>query len=161
MRSTFHELRTNPAGRSYMFPDVAYETCRAQASASVCDRVREATRAADADKCKGAGDLEAWCRAVITLDESVCAKAKEKKGCQKGIEASSAFAKGLKVLAESGSTRDQAFAKAALGDADACTAFVQNAVAACTDFAMPPPTKTPPAKATAVPSPSRTITTRQ
>jgi hypothetical protein len=153
MRSTYHELRTNPAGRSYMFPDVAYDACRAQMSASVCDHIREATRAGDADKCKGAGDLEMWCRAVITLDESLCAKAKEKKGCQKGIEASRAFAKGLKALAESGSERDQAFAKAALGEAEACTAFVKGAVAACTDFAMPQPTKTPASKATSGPSP--------
>jgi hypothetical protein len=159
-RSTFHELRTNPTGRSYMFPDVADEACRAQTSSSVCDRLREATHSGDAEKCKGAGDQEAWCRAVITLDESVCAKAKEQKGCQKGIEASRMFAKGLKALAESGPPREQAFAKAALGDAEACTAFAEAAVGACTGVIVPAPTKTP-VKPTAVPSPSRTITTRQ
>jgi len=149
-RSVFHELRTNPNGRSFMFPDLKYEMCRTDPKlAPFCDRLRDAARSGDPSKCKGTGDQEAGCRAAIALDESLCGKT---EGCKKAIEANRVFAKGLKALAESGPARERALAKAALGDADACTSFAEATARICSDLAAP---KTPTSKATTVPAPSR------
>ena len=160
LRSIFHELRTNPTGRSFMFPDAKYEICRAQLPASTCDHLRDAARSGDPNECTGAGDQEVYCRASITFNESSCEKSKEPKGCRKAIEANRVLAKGLKALAASGPPREQAFAKAALGDADACTAFAQAAVGVCSDAMAPSPINTPAVKTTAVPVPSRSAPTR-
>lgn len=153
--SVLHELRTNPKGRSFVFPDAKYEMCRTQPNfAPLCDRLRDAARSGDAEKCAGMGDQEAYCRAMITLDKSHCEKAKDHAGCMKVIEANELFAKGLKGLAEDGPPRERAFAKAALGDADACKSFAQAATASCASQAAPTGAA---AATTAVPAPSRDV----
>jgi hypothetical protein len=151
LRSILHELRTNPKGRSFVFPDVKYEMCRTDPElAPICDRLRDAARSGDPDKCAGIGDEEASCRAMITLDASRCGKGKDLFGCRKVIEANQLFAKGLKGLAESGPARERAFAKAALGEADACKPFVQATMGSC-----PGPTPVTGASVTTTTVPSR------
>ncbi len=152
LRSVFHELRTNPQSRSFMFPDFKYERCRAEPKiARFCDRLRDAARSGDPSKCSGTGDEEIDCRAELTLDESLCEKAKDKQGCRKGIEFNRLFANGLQAIADSGPAREQALAKAALGDAEACVPFAKNAVEACPAL-VSPPTRTPAPKRTSVPA---------
>ena len=132
LRSVFHEMRTNPQGRAFMFPDAKYEMCMADPKYKpICDRLRDAFRSGDAKQCSGTGDQEIACRAAITLDKSLCAKSEDPHGCNKAIEASAVFTKGLQALAASGPAREQALAKAALGEADACEAFARAAVGSC------------------------------
>lgn len=152
LRSIFHELRTNPHGRSFMFPDAKYEMCRADPKrARICDRLREAMRSGDPGACAGTGVEEPSCRAALTLDESWCAEAQDPEGCRKGIEASRVFAPGLEALAASGPAREAALAKAALGDTDACTSFAAAAVGYCSDLTAVP-AASPSVEATKVPA---------
>jgi hypothetical protein len=133
LRGVFHELRANPQGRSYVFPDVKYEMCRSDPKlAPICDRLRDAARSGDPNECTGTGSQETDCRAALKLDPSLCEKAEDPDGCRKGIEFNRVFAPGLRALADSGPPREQALAKAALGDADACTPFAEAAVGSCT-----------------------------
>jgi hypothetical protein len=140
-----------------MFPDFKYEMCRTDPKlAPFCDRLRQAARSGDPDECTGTGDQESGCRAALLLDESRCGKT---EGCKKAIEANRVFSKGLKALAESGPPRERALAKAALGDADACTSFAEAAVGVCSDLTSP---KTSPvAKTTTVPAPSPSAPARK
>ncbi len=139
-RAVFHELRTNPQGRAFMFPDYKYQACRAEPKvASICDRWRAAARTGDPNQCTGMGEWETECRAELTLDESLCPKTPEPEGCKKAIAAGRAFANGLKSVAQSGSPRDRALAKAALGEQDACAPFAEAAVGNCESPPVPPP----------------------
>jgi hypothetical protein len=138
-----------------MFPDVKYEMCRTDPKlAPICDRLRDAARSGDPNECAGTGDEETSCRAALTLDKSLCVKAKDKYGCEKAIDANLVFAKGLKALAESGPPREQAFAKAALGDPDACAPFAKVAVTSCPGLTSTS-VRSPVAVTTSVPAPSR------
>jgi hypothetical protein len=155
--SILHELRTNPQGRSFMFPDIKYQMCRADPDvAPICDRLRDALRSGDPKKCAGIGSEEATCRAMVSLDKSLCGKGDDRFGCTKAIEAGVVFSKGLKSLAESGPPRERALAKAALGEADACESFARAALEDC-----PAPTTTSTTNAavptTTVPTPSRDV----
>lgn len=155
LRGVYHELRTNPQGRAFTFPDVKYEMCKSDRKlAPVCDRLRDAARSGDPNECAGTGSQETDCRAAITLDESRCAKAEDPHGCRKGIEFNRVFAKGLQALAESGPEREQALAKAALGDADACTKFAQAALGFCAEV-IATSTSSPAAKTSPAPAKSR------
>ncbi len=148
LRSVLHELRTNPQGRSFMFPPAKYEMCQTDPELKpFCDRLRDAARSGNPNECGGTGDQEISCRAALTLDKSLCAEAKDPDGCKKAIEASELFGKGLKALAESGPARERALAKAALGEADACASFARAAVGSC-----PGPTAGP--TSTARPTPA-------
>lgn len=138
-RSIFHELRTYPTGRSFMFDDLDWEGCYYMniGPTTACDAFRDALRSADAKKCAAAGDGQSICRAFVTLDKSLCrarGKLKElgaEEGCRKAIESRAFLAKGLKAVAESGPAREREFAKAALGQADACASFARTALEAC------------------------------
>ncbi len=152
-RAVFHELRTNPQGRSFMFPDSKYQACRTHPEiASICDRWRTAARSGDPNECTGMGEMETECRAELTLNDSLCAKTQEPEGCKKAIEANRVYAKGLKSVAESGPPRDRILAKAALGEQDACAPFVEAALGFC---ASPPSLGTPAVATTTRPAPSR------
>jgi hypothetical protein len=154
--ATFHELRTNPQGRAFMFPDFKYEMCRTEPKlAATCDRMRDALRSGDTSKCAGMGAGESDCRAMIKLDKSLCGKGGDDLwGCRKAIEANEQLAKGLKGIAESGPPRERAFAKAALGEADACKPFAQAAMASC---AAPTAASGASVTSTTVPAPSRDV----
>ena len=149
VRSVFHELRVNPKGRGFLMPDEDYENCRRELPkqsmpASFCDEFRAAARAGDPSKCpKGKIDgSDSWCRAIVSLDKSQCMaigkiedKEQGKAACEKIIDRNKQFAKGLDELAKSGSPLEQALAKAALGQADACKPLEADAMKACADQA--------------------------
>ena len=170
MRSIFHEIRTYPQGRAFMFNDIQFEGCRDfEPTASHCDRFRAAARAGDASKCDALGEFQSNCRALIKLDKSLCTAPKIeglkgpdqdtdalRKDCERQVESMAIYAKGLKAVAESGSPLEQQVAKAALQEPDACDSFAAAAVKACIAKATPkpspsgtepaaPPQKTPPA----------------
>lgn len=155
LRGVFHELRVNPQGRSFMFPDVKYEMCRADKElAPICDRLRDAARSGDPQACAGTGSQETNCRAALGLDPSLCEKAEDPHGCRKGVELNRVFAKGIKALAESGPAREQTFAKAALGEDDACAPFAKAAAESCAGV-VSTSTSSPVAKTTPAPVKSR------
>lgn len=155
MRSTFHELRAYPNGRAFMFNDVQLEGCKEfKPTASHCERFRAAARAGDASKCDGLGEFQSNCRALITLDKSLCTAPKvEEKGadqqdtdnlredCERQVESMKIYADGMRAVAESGSPLEQRLAKAALQQADACAPFADAALKAC--IAKPTQPETP------------------
>lgn len=175
----FHELRNYPKGRSFMFTEIDWRDCRGVSvmPPGVCDGIRDALRAGDEKACAKAGDAESLCRAYMTLDKSLCRvsgklatatfampdpkegepatinlKEAAEGGCRERIDSRGFLAKGLKELAESGPPRERALAKAALGDAAACTSLAAPALEACGSRAAgaaalaapPPPTAAPP-----------------
>lgn len=152
-QSTFHELRTNPKGRGFMFNDVQFESCNNfEPLKPYCKTFREAARAGDAGKCAGLGEVASMCKALITMDKSLCqapkggafeGKDKSKpdsgtyaqdmaKDCVQQIEKMADYGKGLKALAESSSPIESELAKAALGQADACSSWAKAAMPKCT-----------------------------
>jgi hypothetical protein len=152
MRAIFHELRTYPKGRSFMFDDLDWEQCQSISGLppKACDAFRDALRSADATKCAATGEGQSICRAFIRLDASLCGAmpgaqrrlsegthAKSDKGfrfeegCKKAIESKKFLAQGLNALAESGPPRERELAKAALGRDGACAAYVQPALQLC------------------------------
>ena len=149
-RSIFHELRTYPNGRAFMFNDVQFEDCgNFKALAPYCESFRAAARAGDASKCEALGELQSNCRAQITLDKSLCTAPKGEnfqghdkgssktygdnmaKDCESQVESMAIYTKGMKAVAESGSPLDRQLAKAALGEADACAPSAQAAMKTC------------------------------
>lgn len=151
--SVFEELRANPKGRGFLFPDYEYEKCRAdKRTASFCDALREATRTGDPDKCP-AGLMHSFCRAFVSLDEAACDRISEtepenldgaKRECKMQVRRFLPYAKGLKGMAESTSSPQREFAKAALGEADACASFEKKAMETCLAIApAPAPQGTP------------------
>ncbi len=161
MRSIFHELRTYPNGRSFMFDDVKLEECHADPRvASICDNFRKALRSGDASQCSAAGELQGVCRAFIKLDKSLCsAQGKDSKeiveDCKNTIDRKGFYAKGLKDLAESAPARERTLAKAALGQADACDSYMQAGTDTCVGMeATPAAGGPPPTPLPIAPSPS-------
>jgi hypothetical protein len=149
-QAIFHELRTYPNSRSFMFDDLQWEECHHPSLApALCDSFRQAMRSGDAKDCAQTGDFEPICRAYIGLDASLCrvqGKLQGLKGgadkgygvddgfddiCKKTIESRAFLAQGLKVLAQSGPPRERELAKAALGQADACASYAQSAMEGC------------------------------
>lgn len=148
MRSVFHELRTYPRGRSFLFDDVDWRGCRSVPllASRFCDPFRTALRSGDPKNCAATGAGESICRAYMNLDPSLCRlhgalKAAVSVGalvgvdfldaCARAIESRAFLAQGLQGLAESGPPREREFAKAALGDPEACASWRQAAMAMC------------------------------
>ena len=163
MRAIFHELRTYPQGRSFMFDEQDWaemQPLRARIPAAF-DALRAATRSGDVAQCEQAGDMRSICRAYVTLDASQCRaegdlaagkiellvrkegdspadlKFAIEDGCRQTIESRAFLAPGLKALAESGPPRERVLAKAALGDGAACATYEQAALDACIEQAQP------------------------
>ncbi|MEO8601501.1 MAG: hypothetical protein ABI629_02885 [bacterium] len=153
----FHELRKAP-GRPFVTV-VELEECRASKEmAPSCDAIAEAFRSGNPNKCPG-GAFQSMCQAAVSLDPSFCRgsgpKADEQiKRCQQHIEEDRMRTKGLKVIAESGQGLDQQFAKAALGEADACAEQSAIAMTACTSGATASAAKEPAAKTPAPQEPA-------
>lgn len=73
-RAAFHELRSYPNGKSFMFDDRKFEECKQNAlMAPVCETLRKAFRAGDPKQCVLNADFEAICRADKDLDAAKCA----------------------------------------------------------------------------------------
>jgi hypothetical protein len=149
-RSIFHEWRAYPNGRAFMFNDVQFEDCRNfKAFEPYCEAFRAAARAGDASKCTAVGEFQSLCRALITLDKSLCSAPKGKefqgrdkgnsqtwaeevaKDCERQVESMALYPKGMKAVADSGAPLDRQLAKAALGQPDACAPSVDHAIEAC------------------------------
>lgn len=153
-RAIFHELRTYPKGSSFFLDDAEWEEWQPMrpVAGDAMDALRAALRAGDIGACTKAGDLSSVCQAYMKLDPSLCTvtgklataqvelpsrgvtvdvKSGLEEGCKQNIKSRAFLAKGLKGLAESGPTRERAFAKAALGDAEACAVFAKGVVDAC------------------------------
>lgn len=143
-RERFHELRT-VKGRSFLMTDQDYKSCRQDKTlAPFCDALREAARSADPNKCPK-GMIEGFCRGLVSMDKSQCAgvgtiedSEQGKAACEKIIDRNKPYAQGLKELAQSGAEPDRDFAKAALGQSDACKALGAKAMQACEEIAAPP-----------------------
>lgn len=141
VRYMLDEAKTYPDGRSYMFEN--YGQCRGSAMAAKCDQLREALRTKDAAKCAGTGELETICRAFITLDPAQCGTPKPDgkdlaSDCKRDIERKAWLANGVKAAASSAPPRERAFAKAALGEANACAPFVEQAMDVCVASSLQP-----------------------
>ncbi len=63
-RAQFHEMRTYPNGRSYMFDDRKYQECKQSGGMPlvVCDALRKALREGDPAACAMQADFVALCR---------------------------------------------------------------------------------------------------
>jgi hypothetical protein len=175
-RSSFHELRVNPKGRGFLMGDAQMEACRSfPGTAPYCEKFRAAALAGDDSACADFGEIASLCRALITLDKSLC-KAPQGElfegsdegqsqtygaamaaDCVKQVQRGEVYAKGLKSLAESGPARERVLARAALGQDDACEMLEKAAVDKCAsmpglggappsgDKAPPPAPEEPPA----------------
>ncbi len=154
-RSIYHELRTYPKGRSFLFDEVDWDAFGFPALPTASrEAFRKAMRSGDVKDCAQTGDLQSMCRAYIGLDESLCRvggklgqveieltgkqeKEKVKVGrelearCKEVIKSRAFLAKGLKEIAESGLPPENEFAKAALGQPEACASFTQAVMDAC------------------------------
>ena len=165
--SMFHEVRTSPKGRAFLFDEAMVQECRqAPALAPFCEAFRDALRSANANDCAQSGPFASVCRAYIALDPSLCrVTAPEVEGldkdCRQQIANKGMFAKGLKAIAASGAGRYRSFARAAMGDRDACKAFATAVKDACVAAGQPPtpaaeaprtPAATPAAPATGAPA---------
>jgi hypothetical protein len=171
LQAMFHELRTYPKGRSFMFTGMDYKQCMDR---SVCDALRDALRSGDPKKCAQVGDGESICLAFMNLDKSLCripegakggGEQKEDEGgveelCRQTIESRAFLAQGLEALAESGEPRHRELARAALGREDACTSLARAAMDTCMEFIAPvadePAAAPTPAKPVADPPVSET-----
>jgi hypothetical protein len=149
VQAIYHELRAAKPSRMFLFSDVEWQECKKNPAtgAAVCDAFREAIQSGDAAKCASAGDLEPMCRAFLALDPSLCRFSPEvesrmkkdmgkegpsvEESCKAKIESQKFLAKDLPALATSGPPRERAFAKAALGEADACAPFIETAIQQC------------------------------
>lgn len=133
--STFEELRRDPDGRSFVFPDASYAQCSSDPELSpFCDGIREAANSNDPSKCPS-GMLEKFCQALVSVDRSICKQIVEPEGadkeCERQVAKLAPYATGLKKLAASGPQPLRTFANAALGDKDACSILVDKATGAC------------------------------
>lgn len=176
--AAFHELRAYPNKRTFMLDEIDWQECRGvPALTKFCDSLRQALRSGDPKDCAQTGDGESICLAYMKLDKSLChvtgklaevefalpdrkpgepAKIKVKdvadESCRQKIDERTFLAKGLKELAESGPPREREFAKAALGQADACASFVQPAVELCVNAGTAAPGKGAPIRSPGVKS---------
>jgi len=161
-RSVFHELRANPKGRGFVFSEAEYQHCRAEMPLKVCEKMRNAVTSGDPSKCDGqwldktdgrAPGMEkarvedmstlctAFCRALVSADKSLCRQLKDPemmRRCESQIEDKVVFARGLKDIAATGKPPERDFARAALGEADACKAMMQTAVDKCLERSFTP-----------------------
>ena len=133
--AAFHELRANPKGRGFLMTPEEMKNCRREPEmAPYCDQIRVAALAGDPKQCPP-GTMEKVCQAYISLDKKDCdvlsAYEGEQEECVKQIERKLGFAKGLPELAKSGSERERALARAALGKADACGGYQKKATEVC------------------------------
>lgn len=157
----FHDLRANPKGRGFVFPE--FQNCASDPNlAKYCKGLREAAMSGDPDKCPK-GPVEGTCRALISLDPAMCDKLPKDdngdgldrvRGCKERIAEYQPRAKGLKELAESGPEADRPLAKAALGQKDACAAYEKKAMDVCGKGIPPVPPTTAP---TVAPTPKITL----
>ena len=143
----FRALRDHPRGRAFMFEDYDREECGGLdiVTAAECDAFQVAARAGDPALCVAAGLVEPICRAFIALDPSLCrvddAKLQRlgvEQDCRKAIETRGFLRVGLQALGQSGREREAAFARATLGDQDACAPFIAAAVKTCIASDGPP-----------------------
>lgn len=156
-QAIFHELRTEPKKRTFMFTEQDWQQCRGIKEAQgFCDGLRAALQSGNVDECTKAGDGEGICRAYMTLDKEKCAVTgalaevtfslpDRKEGepesykvgdiaaedCRNRIDSRAFLAQGLEALAASGPKREQILARAALKQPDACAPRVEEAVADC------------------------------
>ena len=113
-----------------MFTDDDYAACKTvKEMAPFCDSLRAAFRAGDADKCPGT--FPNTCHAVIRGDASLC-KGPEAEDCKREVKRVGTLGGGLKKMAETGTGIDREFAKAALGEKDACESLAGAANDICT-----------------------------
>jgi hypothetical protein len=145
-RATYAVLR-QPEKPVSILGDVQFENCRANKElAESCEALRTATRTGNAAKCPK-GNLGVYCRAAIALDPSLCRftgpnPEGQQRDCQETIKKLKVLAPGLQELAKSGPPPHRYFAKAALGEADACAPLEQKVTDACIDK-LKEPTKAP------------------
>lgn len=157
LRAIFHELRTYPGKPTYMFTDLDWQLCRNNPDfTEACDKLRAALRSGNEKECAGIGIGEPLCRAAFSGDKAKCdlkvvvaksevARPDPKQGepktlnvaemiagdCHEKLETRAWLKDGLKQLAESAPPQERALARAALGQADACSELVDQAVARC------------------------------
>ena len=144
MWSVFHEARNYPKGHSYFFGEAMVDDCKiAKPAGAQCDEFIAALRSGDSEACAKAGTLAPLCRAYLALDPSLCQAPPGLDGldedCRREIAEKAPFAKGLKEVAASGTGRQRAFAKAAMGDRRACDEFAKPAKEACVAAGQPTP----------------------
>jgi hypothetical protein len=162
-QATYHEARAYPKGTSFLFSEMEWRQCD---EPKVCAALREATRTGDETKCADSGAFASICRAYVKMDPSLCRvegslpkrsgeEAAVAENCKKAIETRGFLARGLKALADSGSKQEQALARAALGQADACAQLERAALDKCEARYAPPTAAAPasPSPATASPAP--------
>jgi hypothetical protein len=137
--SMIEDLRSNPKGRAFIFSERDYQSCvKDERMAPFCDGLRAAAASGDPGKCPP-GKFQSVCKAVVSLDKSMCEQATthpEGSGelrdwCIKAVEMNTAFSKGLDELAKSGPPLERNLARAALGQGDACAAYEAEAMKSC------------------------------
>jgi hypothetical protein len=159
MQATFQLLRAHPKGARLFFTTGSYEHCRTEITPLICEKLRDAAAANDPSKCEWKPgekpeaipadprhhpkaltaaevrtDFPLMCRALVTLDKSLCSQIKDsdtKRVCADVIERNAVYATGLKAMAESAPQPQRNLAKAALGQADACESYAAAARSAC------------------------------
>ncbi len=195
-RELFHELRAYPNTHSFYMTEQEWSGCHGSPFAPICDALRQALRSGDANKCVLTADfqsicrkqlseltesqcravgpamktaMETKCRAMVTVDKSVChlkeadVKKFDFKGsedffkeseaeCKRKTEDRALLGKGLRALAESGPPREREFAKAALGQTDACATYAKAAMDSCAGGTLGTPVAGTPGLGGAVPS---------
>ncbi len=180
MQGTFQLLRAHPKGGRLLFTTGSYEHCRTEITPVICEKLRDAVAANDASKCEWKPgekpeaipadarhhpkaltaaqvrtDFPLMCRALVTLDKSLCSQIKDpdsKRVCADVIERNAVYAAGLKSMAESAPQPQRDLAKAALGQADACQPYTDAARKACMGIGVVGASGTPAATAGAPPA---------
>ncbi len=130
----FQELRSEPKGRGFVFTAEDYEKCKGEsAMAAHCDAIREAALSSDPDKCP-AGQMEGFCRALVSLDASLCAKIKDPPGadkeCRMQIARVAHYGGGIDGL-KNGDEPMRSYAKAATDGKSGCDGLAKAAADAC------------------------------
>ena len=145
MTMVFRELRAHPKSRAFMFPECY--NMHDEKWVSFCDSMLKALRSGDPKECAATGNGESLCRALVTFDASLCVPAQGlpedlPSACKERVRSWAFLAKGLKELAEKGPSAKRAegigdlgpvrmWAKAALGQADACAPLAESAMGIC------------------------------
>jgi hypothetical protein len=169
-QSIFHEARAYPKGTSFTFTEIEVQQCD---DPKACAAVLEATRTGDEKKCAQLGPFQSICRAFVKLDASLCkvegklparqgdadaVESKVEEGCRTTIQSRKYLASGLQAVAKSGSGKEKALARAALGEADACKEYEKSALEKCVSItapaAAPDNAPEPPPPAAAPPAPA-------
>lgn len=140
VRYMLAEAKAYPDGRSYMFEN--YEQCRGSKMQAQCDQLRDALRVKDPAKCP-TGELQTICKAFAAMDPKLCGTPRADgkdlaSDCKRDMERKAWLAAGVKAAASSAPPRERAFAKAALGEANACAPFFEQAMDACLASTLQP-----------------------